>query len=344
MNLEPLALPPGTPVLVTGATGFTGAVLARRLVERGLRVRAIARRTSRLEALADLPIEWIRGDVFDPGVVERAAAGARCIFHLAAAYRQAAVSDEYYRLVHGTSTELLFDVARRTAGFIRFVHVSTIGVHGHIERPPADETAPFAPGDVYQETKAEAERWLAEHATRHGLPYVIIRPCAIYGPGDTRLLKVFRMAARGIFPMLGSGRTLYHLIHVEDLAAILERAATHPEAGGEAFIAGNPDPIPMRRMVAIIGEALGRRVRIVRVPAGPVFALAGLCEAVCRPLGIEPPLYRRRVAFYTKDRAFDTRKLRDRLGYRCRYTNEEGLAMTARWYRDQGWLGGRPRR
>lgn len=344
MSLEVPALPAGTLVLVTGATGFTGSVLVRRLAGRGLRVRAIARRSSSLEALGDLPIEWVRGEVFDPDVVERAAAGARCIFHLAAAYRQAAVSDEYYRLVHGTSTELLADAARRTAGFVRFVHVSTIGVHGHIERPPADETAPFAPGDAYQRTKAEAERWLAEHATRHGLPFTIIRPCAIYGPGDTRLLKVFRMAARGIFPMLGNGRTLYHLIHVEDLAAIIERAATHPAAGGEAFIAGNPEPIPMRRMVAVIGAALGRRVRIVRIPAGPVFAVAALCEAVCRPLGIEPPLYRRRVAFYTKDRAFDTRKLRDRLGYRCRHTNEEGLAMTARWYRDQGWLGGRQRR
>jgi nucleoside-diphosphate-sugar epimerase len=344
MSLDVPALPAGTPVLVTGATGFTGSVLVRRLAGRGLQVRAIARRSSSLEALADLPIEWVRGDVFDPDVVERAAAGVRCIFHLAAAYRQAAVPDEYYRLVHGTSTELLVDAARRTPDFIRFVHVSTIGVHGHIDRPPADETAPFAPGDAYQRTKAEAEQWLAEHATRHGLPFAIIRPCAIYGPGDTRLLKVFRMAARGVFPMLGSGRTLYHLIHVEDLAAIIERAATHPAARGEAFIAGNPEPIPMTRMVAIIGEALGRRVRVVRLPAAPVFALAALCEAACRPLGIEPPLYRRRVAFYTKDRAFDTRKLRERLGYRCRYTNEEGLAMTARWYRDQGWLGGRRRR
>jgi dihydroflavonol-4-reductase len=340
MTADLATVPAGTTVLVTGATGFTGSVLARRLVAHGLRVRAIARRSSRLDALADLPIEWFRGDVFDPEVVEAAARGARYIFHLAAAYRQAAVPDEHYRLVHVTSTELLAGAARRTEGFLRFVHVSTIGVHGHIAHPPADESAPFDPGDAYQATKAEAEQWLAGHAARHGLPFTIVRPCAIFGPGDTRLLKVFRMAARGIFPMLGSGRTLYHLIHVDDLAAIIERAAVQPDAGGEAFIAGNRDPIPMTDMVAVIGRALGRRVRIVRVPAAPVLALAGLCEAVCRPFGIEPPLHRRRVAFYTKDRAFDTRKLRDRLGYQCRYSNEEGLTTTARWYAEHGWLRG----
>lgn len=340
---EPLAIPPGTPVLVTGATGFTGAVLTRLLVSRGVQVRAIARASSRLEALADLPVDWIRGEVYDPATVEAAMEGVRYVFHVAAAYRQAGVGDDVYGLVHVRSTQRLVDAARRQPAFARFVHVSTIGVHGHIDRPPADERAPFAPGDLYQSTKAEAESWLREHAPVLGVPFVIVRPCAIYGPGDTRLLKVFKMASRGIFPVLGSGRTLYHLIHVEDLAAILERAAVHPAATGEAFIAGASQAIRMDDMALTIGHALGRTVRVVRLPAAPAFWLADACEAVCRPLGLEPPLYRRRVAFYTKDRSFDTRKLREVLGYTCRYENAEGLAATARWYVDQGWIQGQRR-
>jgi dihydroflavonol-4-reductase len=91
-------------------------------------------------------------------------------------------------------------------------------------------------------------------------------------------------------------------------------------------------------MGRVVADELGHRVRVLRLPAWPVFLAADLCEAVCRPLRIKPPLYRRRVAFFTKDRSFDTRKLRDVLGYTCRYENGEGLRATARWYRDHGWL------
>ena len=334
------ALPLGTPVLVTGATGFTGRVLVRQLATDGADVRAIARPSSEVASVEGDTIRWIRGDVFDPATVRAAMKDVQYVFHVAAAYRQAAVADDYYRRVHVESTELLARAAVDAPGFRRFVHVSTVGVHGHIENPPGDESTPFAPGDAYQSTKAEAERWLADFADRTGLPYAIVRPCAIYGPGDTRLLKVFKMAARGVFPVLGSGRTLYQLIHVEDLANVLRLAAVHPAALGRAVIAGNPRPLPVVEMARVIGRALGRRVRVARLPATPVFLLADLCERVCRPLGIEPPLYRRRVAFYTKDRAFDTRRLREELGYDCRYSNEEGLSMTARWYVDQGWVRG----
>jgi nucleoside-diphosphate-sugar epimerase len=260
------------------------------------------------------------------------------VFHLATAFRRAGAPDDYYRLVHRRSTELLAEESSRQPRFARFVHVSTVGVLGHIENPPADETWPLAPGDIYQATKAEAEEWIRAQAPRLGLSYAIIRPCAIYGPADTRLLKIFQMAARGVLFALGTGRTLYHLVHIEDLVAILERAASHPSAEGEVFIAGADRATRLDDMARMIGQPLGRRVRVVTFPAGPVFLLAGACEALCRPLGLQPPLYRRRVAFFTKDRSFDTKKLREVLGYRSRYSVEDGLAMTARWYAEHGWI------
>ena len=267
--------------------------------------------------------------------------GIGYVIHLAAAYRQAGRSDDYHRRVHVESTEHLARAAAAQPSFARFLLVSTVGVHGHVAEGLADETAPFAPGDAYQRTKAEAETWLREFARGAGLPFSIVRPCAIYGPGDTRLLKVFKMANWGVFPILGRGRHLYHLIHVDDLAEILLLSVTHPLALGEAFIAGNDTPIGLERMVEVIGATLGRRVRFVRLPVAPFFALADVTEAVCRPLGLDPPIYRRRVAFFTKDRAFDTSKLRQRLGYVCRYSNEDGLADTARWYAEHGWIKGR---
>jgi nucleoside-diphosphate-sugar epimerase len=210
-------------VLVTGATGFTGSVLTQKLVRAGLKVRAIARPSSKLGQLSDLPISWFRGDVFDRATVEAAAQDVAYIFHVAAAYREAKISDDVYRKVHVESTKLLADAARQNASFRRFVHVSTVGVHGHIANPPADENYAFDPDDIYQLTKAEAELWFRNYATKHELPYTVIRPCAIYGPGDMRLLKVFRMAAKKYFPILGRGRNLYHLR--TDLPTARHRAA-----------------------------------------------------------------------------------------------------------------------
>ncbi|MBL7076061.1 MAG: NAD-dependent epimerase/dehydratase family protein [Kiritimatiellae bacterium] len=331
-------IPTGTRILVTGATGFTGAVLVRRLVEIGLDVRAIARGSSDMSALEDLNITWFRGDVFDPATVKDACDGVQYIFHVAAAFRVSGIADSVYRDVHVTSTRYLAQAALAQPDFKRFVHVSTVGVHGHIENPPANEDTPFHPGDIYQKTKAEAETWLHAFAAEQNLPYTVIRPAAIYGPGDTRLLKLFKMAMRPLFILLGSGKCLYHLIHVEDLVGAMILAATAPGALGEAFICGNPTSMTLEGIGRIVAEALDHKVRVVRLPAWPVFLLADLCEAVCRPLCLKPLLYRRRVAFFTKDRSFDTTKLRDVLGYTCRYTNEEGIADTARWYRAHGWL------
>ncbi len=334
----PCAIPAGTPVLVTGATGFTGAVLTRKLAGAGLQVRAIARPSSNLEQLRDVPVQWFRGDVFDPAVVDAAARGVAYIFHVAAAFREARHADEMYARVHVASTQLLAQAALKNPGFQRFIHVSTVGVLGHIAHPPADETTPMNPGDIYQRTKAEAETWLTGFARARGLPFTVIRPAAIYGPGDTRLLKFFRMAARPWMIMLGRSRGLYHLIHVDDLTNVIILAATHPAALGEVFICGNPESITLENMARIVARTLGRRLRVIRLPAWPFFLAADVCEAVCRRLGIEPPIHRRRLAFFTKDRSFNTVKLRERLGYRPLHPDADGLAETARWYCRQGWL------
>lgn len=329
-------LPEGTRVLVTGATGFTGRVLTRRLVGEGCDVRAIARPSSTLGDLETLPVTWHRGEIYDPGTVRNACKNVEHVFHIATLYRDGGADEEEHRRVHVESTRLLAEALAGQPGFKRFVHVSTVGVHGHIERPPADENAPFSPGDAYQRTKLEAEEWLKTFASRRDFPYTVLRPAGIYGPGDERLLKVFRMAVKPFFLILGNGKCLYHLIHVEDLVEIMVRAATHPKAVGEAFICGNPGAITLVDLGRTVADSLGKPFRVLRIPAGPVFLLAGICEAVCKPFGIQPPLYRRRVAFFTKDRSFDTRKVRETLGWEPRWSNEEGLRATAQAYRNAG--------
>ncbi len=338
VSQPPCTIPTGTRVLVTGATGFTGALVVRKLVHAGLEVHAIARASSNLDALRDLPIRWHRGNVFDEKVVIEATKGVEYIFHIAAAYREARHDDAMYTQVHVLSTQLLARAALKNPAFKRFVHISTVGVHGHIANPPADELYSMHPGDIYQQTKADAELWLRDFAEKKSLPYTVIRPAAIYGPGDTRLLKFFRMAAHRVLFLLGRGQRLYHLIHVDDLTNIIILAATHPAARDEVFICGNPNCVTLEQMAQIVAGDLGNRFRLVHLPAFPFFLAADTCEWFCRKLGIEPPIHRRRLAFFTKDRSFNTRKLREKLGYQMRYSNEAGLIQTTRWYCEQGWL------
>lgn len=328
----------GSHVLVSGATGYTGRVLVKKLVEAGCDVRAIARPSSDLSALDTLPIEWFWGDVFDEPTVDKAMSGIEYVFHLAAAFREAKSTKQDYWNVHVKSTKLLARAALRQSSFQRFVHVSTIGVHGHVATPPADETYRFSPGDEYQNTKAEAETWLVDFALEEKLPYCIIRPCAIYGPGEKRLFKFYKMATKSVFPLLGQAECWYHLVHVDDLTNALMLSAIEEKAAGEVFIVGSSKPIRLEEMARLIADTYDHNLRIVRLPIAPFFIMGDLCEMICKPFKLEPPIYRRRVAFYSKDRYFSTRKMREVLGYKPRFENEDGIIQSARWYRDNGWL------
>jgi nucleoside-diphosphate-sugar epimerase len=326
-------------VLVTGGTGFTGIHLVKKLCATGAEVRVIARQSSNKQELADLPITWFEGDVFDEEVIAKAVDGVNYVFHVAAAYREAKISNEVYWNVHVKSTQLLAKHALKQTGFKRFLHTSTIGVHGHIEEPPADENYRFAPGDEYQSTKVEGEEWIKQFAADTGLPVTVVRPAGIYGPGDRRLLKVFKMAKLPVTPILGIGsQNLYHLIHVSDLTEFMIVAAQQDKTLGEVYICGNSNAISFKDMVKVIARKLGISARFIRLPVTPFFIAGDLCEAICKPLGVEPPIYRRRVAFFTKDRSFDTRKMTAHTGFECKFSNEQGIEELTEWYQQAGWL------
>lgn len=326
-------------ILITGGTGFTGVHLVKALCETGATVRVIARASSNRSELEGLNIEWFTGDVFDEQTIEQAIQNVTYIFHVAAAYREAKISDEVYWNVHVKSTQLLAKHALKQSNLKRFIHTSTIGVHGHIEHPPADEHYRFAPGDEYQNTKVEAEEWIKDFSNTNQLPLTVVRPAGIYGPGDRRLLKVFKMAKLPVCPILGMNtKNLYHLIHVEDLVAFMVHASQQQSTLGEVYICGNNSDISFKDMVIIIAERLGKKAKFLRLPVTPFFVLGDICEAICKPLNIEPPIYRRRVAFFTKDRSFNTEKMRQQAGFECKYSNEQGIQLLCDWYRQQGWL------
>ncbi len=322
--------------LVTGATGFTGGHLARSLVAHGHAVRALVRDPSRARDLEHAGVQLAVGDLRDSGAVAKALDAVDVVYNVAAIYRQAGVSTETYRAVNATSVGHLI-VAAAEAGVRRVVHCSTVGVHGDVERPPADEDAPLKPGDVYQDTKLEGER-LARAAGSRGTEVTIVRPTGIYGPGDRRLLKMFRGVARERFPILGEGQIYYHLTYIDDLVDAFRLCGERAEAANRTYIIAGGEVTTLNELVALVAEVAGVRPPRLHLPVWPFWVAGALCEAVCVPFGIEPPLYRRRVDFYTKSRAFDISRARGELGYAPRVGLREGISRTLDWYRAHGWL------
>lgn len=326
-------------VLVTGATGFTGSLLARKLCLAGANVTAIARVESDVSSFDDLNIKWIRGNIFEESVVRQAVENTEYVFHLATAFRHTEMSDEDYENVDLKGTQLLAGLASKQTSLKRFIHVSTCGVHGHIKNPPATEDSEFSPGDIYQRTKVKAEVWIKDFFEKEGVDYSVIRPVAIYGPGDKRLLKLFRLAGKRFFPVFKSEEEAwYHMIHVEDLTDFMLTCATHEGAKNEVFLCGNSQPMLLKDIVRTIAEILGKKVSFFYLPAGPVFAVARMVESIFKALGAKPPLHPRRIAFFTKDRSFNTDKMTRLTGFKPRYSYDQGLYETAKWYVEHDWI------
>jgi nucleoside-diphosphate-sugar epimerase len=325
-------------VLVTGGTGFTGSHAVRRFLARGHEVRVLDTRNGVFfDELRGAGADIQLGSVADREAVRKAVAGVDLVQHIAAAFREINVPKSVYQSVNVDGTRIVAEEALR-AGVRRVVYCSTEGVHGHVVRPPADEGAPIAPEDHYQQTKWEGEVAFREVMAK-GLDGVILRPTGIYGPGDpARFLMLFRMVGRGHFFIVGDGRASYHPLYIDNLCDAFELAGETTAGRGETFLIADDRYLSWNELVPMVAKTLGVDVKIHYLPLRPVWLVAAACEAVCKPLGITPPLFRRRAEMFSHVRAFDISKARRVLGYEPRVPLEEGLARTAAWYREHGYL------
>jgi nucleoside-diphosphate-sugar epimerase len=279
----------------------------------------------------------VPGDLRDRRALADATAGVDVVYHIAAIYRQAGVSTDTYRAVNATAVGDLIEAAAR-GGVRRVVHCSTVGVHGDVQGPPADEDAPLKPGDVYQETKLEGERAAREAGARTAVEVTIVRPTGIYGPGDRRLLRLFRGVARRRWVTLGRGEIYYHLTYIDDLVEGFRLCGEHPAAANRTYILAGGEVTTLNALVALIAEVAAVPAPRLHLPVWPFWMAGAACEALCAPLGIEPPIYRRRVDFFTKSRAFDIARARHELGYAPQIGLREGITRTLTWYRDHEWI------
>jgi nucleoside-diphosphate-sugar epimerase len=225
------------------------------------------------------------------------------------------------------------------AGVRRVVYCSTCGVHGNVDNPPADEDAPIQPADYYQRSKYLAEPIVADYAAKGLIETITLRPAAIYGPGDLeRFAMIYRQVAKGWFPIFGNGKAFYHPSYVDNLvdAFVLSQAADRNAVNGKAFLIADEEYLTTEDLVQRVANALGIAVKIRRFPLLPMRILGHVCEIMCRPFGIAPPIFPRRVDWYRQNRAFSTKRAETFLGYKPRISIDEGLRRTGEWYRAEG--------
>ena len=323
--------------LVTGGTGFTGYNLAKRLAEMGEDVIALDIKDGFRDRLEKLGVKVVIGSVNDEKLIDELMEGIDYVFHVAAAFRQINLPDEVYWNANVESNRVLIMAAKKH-GIKRYILTSTGGVHGRIENPPANENAPIATRDYYQLTKYEGEKLARELCEENNIPFVIIRPAPIYGPGDTRILLLFKAIKSRKFFMLGKGNVHYQFVFVDNLIDAYILCKNNDAALGRTYIICDNDRLTLNELVQTIADSMNVPRPRWHFPVSPVWFAGYVCETICKPVNIEPPLFRRRVDFFMNERSFDSSKAKKEIGYGPGIGVKEGVENTAKWYKDNGYL------
>ncbi len=337
---EAFAALQGKKLLVTGAAGFIGGALFKRLIEYGLDVVGTVLYEAEAEQLREKNLHVEVLDLASDTPWAELLSGVDIVFNVAALFQEVEHGESMYNKVNVDGTLRLAQEAA-AAGVKRFVHCSTVGVHGHVKEIPCSEESPYNPMDEYHRSKLKGELAVLDFAKglpEDGMVVTVNRPAMVYGPGDVRMMKLFQTIANGKFVMIGTGETLAHLGYIDDqvdsflLCALKPRDKVHLQA----FNIASGSHITLNKLAALIAEAADVKLSKIKIPVAPVWFAGLLCEIVCRPLGVKPPVFRRRVGFFTHDRSFDLNKAKSMINYLPKVTEREGIQSTLDWYKQHG--------
>jgi nucleoside-diphosphate-sugar epimerase len=317
----------GTRALVTGAAGFIGSNCVRYLAARGWRVRALDVHAAPAE-FAGLEVDFRQQDLRDAAAVAQALENVEIVFHLASVHLDVAATEAEFESVNVAAVAQLV-AACAAAGVRRLVHVSSVGVYGHVTQVPAAEDAPLAPINTYEKTKCAGERAALEAARRANVDLVIVRPSWVYGPGCPRTDKLLRALQKGRFFYIGDGRNLRHPVYIDDfLAGLLLAAGAGAEVSGCIFNLAGPRWMSVAEMVNTFAQALEVAPPRLRIPRWLGFSAGWAAELVGGVLRINPPISRRTLAFFENDNAFDISAARRALHYDPRTELLDGVRRT----------------
>ncbi len=332
----------GKKLLVTGAAGFIGGALFKRLVEYGLDVTGTVLYPQEAETLRQQGYNIEVLDLASAQSWSDILADVDIVFNIAALFQEVEQGEAMYFKVNVDGTLKLIKEANE-AGVERFVHCSTVGVHGHVKEIPCTENSPYNPMDEYHRSKLDGELAVLDYAKSlpdDGMIVTVNRPAMAYGPGDVRMMKIFKAIANGKFIMIGSGETLAHLGYVDDQTDSLILGAVKPRTDVhlQSFNIASGSHITLNQLAQYIAKAGPYKLSKIKIPVAPVWLAGLLCEIICKPFGIKPPIFRRRVGFFTHNRSFDLSKARRLLNYNPQMEAEPGIKKTLDWYKSQGLI------
>jgi dihydroflavonol-4-reductase len=325
-------------VLVTGASGFVGAAVARAAVARGFKVKVLMRAAASRANVAGLDVQDVTGDMRDEGSMIRALDGVRYLFHVAADYRLWAPDPNEIANNNLQGARAVMGAAR-TAGVERIVYTSSVAALKPVHGQAVDETSRHTPQSVigaYKLSKLLAEREVERRIAEEGLPAVIVSPSTPIGPRDIKPTPTGRIIvemANGKMPaFLDTG---LNLVHVEDVAEghflALERGQI-----GQNYILGGED-VPLETMLGDIGRMVGRKPPRVKLPRAPLFPLAYAAEAMARFTGKEPFLTADALRMSRYRMYFSSEKAKRELGFQAR-PYVKGLEDALAWFGGHGYL------
>lgn len=333
-------MPSGRRVVLTGAGGFIGAALARRLTQAGHTVTALVRPGSSRQRLEGLPLTCVPADVTDPATLRGLFRGVDWVVHAAGKLGAAGVPELTYQMLHVDGTRHVLRMVQAEAPGARVLHVSSLGVVGPVADPRRngwpDERAPLAPTNPYERSKATAEQ-VARNFAQAGLDVVMVRPEFVYGPGDLHVWGLFQAIQRGFFFYIGSGLNWCHPTYIEDVVDGM-MAALEKGGSGQIYHLTGARPVTWRTLAGTTADILGVPPPRWRAPRWLAAVGAWGAEAVAAWWGRTPPLSRTGVAFFSENRGGSWAKAQRELAYTPAVSLPAGLAQTIIWYRQRGLL------
>lgn len=323
--------------LVTGSTGFIGSHLVEKLIARDYSVRCLIRKSTRLEYVNELPVDFVKADYGDIDSLRAAVEGVDYIFHIGGVTK--AKDKRVYFLGNQVSTRnLLAAVTRYNPGVKRFVLASSLTAVGPGKgADPVDETTPYHPITTYGRSKMEAEKECVSVSS--SLPVTIVRPPAVYGPRDKDIFEFFSSVNRHLIPLSGFGRKMLSFVHAYDLVDGIIAAAEHPAAAGQVYFISNEEIYDWGMLGDFAKKRLGTWAIKVRVPHFLLFTIAAISESIAGMQG--------KAALVNIEKARDgvqsnwlctAKKASDELGFKTKLSLEEGVAITIDWYKKNGWM------
>ncbi len=322
---------------VTGATGFVGSHLVDLLLKEGFEVYCLRRKTSSTRWLDGKGVKYVDGDLFSNEALETVIKDMDYVFHIAGVVKSK--TKEGFEKGNALATKNIIEItARVNPGLKKFVHVSSGAVCGpNPDSEPIDEEYIPRPITTYGITKRQAEKEVLKF--RDTIPVVIVRPPAVYGPRDTEVFVYFKAFKSGLNSLIGFGHNYLSLIHVKDLVEGIYLAAVKPTKSGEVFFISSDRDYNYDEVGRAASLAMNKKALKIRIPHWFVYTVGAFAQMFSVFSKNAPTLNIEKCKDITQKRwVFSNEKAVRKLGFKEKFTLEDGFKDTYEWYRKEGWL------